>query len=152
MLVVIGILIALQINDWNENRKTRLQEITILENIKEGISLDTFDIRFNIDRFNIDMHNKFIVAQRMLLKFLLSKQDIPQDPINYSHALSVPLMINLHDPTYTNSQNNQIGIISNNQLKKDISRFYDFFMDSIIKLENEKLGNLRVRHYAYILC
>ena len=33
ILVVAGILIALQINNANERRKARLQEITILQNI-----------------------------------------------------------------------------------------------------------------------
>ena len=34
ILVVIGILIALQINNWNENKKTRSQELVLLENLK----------------------------------------------------------------------------------------------------------------------
>lgn len=33
-LVVIGILIALQINNWNEERKSKIEEIQILESIK----------------------------------------------------------------------------------------------------------------------
>ncbi len=33
-LVVIGILIALQINTWNEERKSRLEETEILKRIK----------------------------------------------------------------------------------------------------------------------
>ncbi|MBK8515376.1 MAG: hypothetical protein IPL55_03525 [Saprospiraceae bacterium] len=37
VLVVIGILIALQINNWNENRKTRLDEIKLLTNIKKAL-------------------------------------------------------------------------------------------------------------------
>ena len=34
VLVVIGILIALSINNWNEGRKERLKEINYLENLK----------------------------------------------------------------------------------------------------------------------
>ena len=34
LLVVIGILIALQINNWNEQRKTRQSEQEILNNLK----------------------------------------------------------------------------------------------------------------------
>jgi len=33
ILVVIGILIALQINNWNENRKESLEESSILQDI-----------------------------------------------------------------------------------------------------------------------
>lgn len=64
ILVVVGILIALQINNWNENRKTLLQEITILNNIKEDILLDTLGISFNIDK-----HHEFIDAEKKLLNF-----------------------------------------------------------------------------------
>ena len=34
VLVVIGILIALQINTWNEERKTKIEETSALENIQ----------------------------------------------------------------------------------------------------------------------
>lgn len=38
-LVVIGILIALQINTWNENRKANIEETAILENLYENLLL-----------------------------------------------------------------------------------------------------------------
>ena len=33
VLVVIGILIAIQVNNWNENRKANNNEIRLLENV-----------------------------------------------------------------------------------------------------------------------
>jgi len=133
ILVVFGILIALQINIANEKRKDRIQEITILENIQEDILLDTLDISFNIN-----FHKAFIDAEKRLLFFLRNNLQEPGDPIHYSSALGVPLTIALHKSTFNNLQNNQIGIITNNKLKKDISRFYDFFVQAVSKIENEK--------------
>lgn len=40
LLVVIGILIALQINNWNEDRKTHLRDIEFLSNLKVELSVD----------------------------------------------------------------------------------------------------------------
>ncbi|MDT0557841.1 DUF6090 family protein [Ichthyenterobacterium sp. W332] len=40
LLVVIGILIALQINNWNENRKLKLNEKYIIENLIEDLQSD----------------------------------------------------------------------------------------------------------------
>ncbi len=40
VLVVIGILIALQINNWNENRKTRSMEVHYLKNIKRDLQMN----------------------------------------------------------------------------------------------------------------
>ncbi|MDZ7614448.1 MAG: DUF6090 family protein [Flavobacteriaceae bacterium] len=45
ILVVIGILIALQINNWNENRKDRKQMRTNIQSIKEDIENDLSDFR-----------------------------------------------------------------------------------------------------------
>ncbi|PWK16927.1 DUF6090 family protein [Xanthomarina spongicola] len=39
VLVVIGILIALQINNWNENRKNSIEERATLENLLENLNL-----------------------------------------------------------------------------------------------------------------
>ncbi len=43
-LVMIGILLALQVNNWNETRKDRLKEIKIYENILGSLSADSADI------------------------------------------------------------------------------------------------------------
>ena len=41
LLVVIGILIALQVNNWNENRKERTIEIRYLQNLKSDLKNDS---------------------------------------------------------------------------------------------------------------
>ena len=40
ILVVIGILIALQINNWNESRKAKVKEVEILKDFQEGLRFD----------------------------------------------------------------------------------------------------------------
>lgn len=132
VLVVFGILIALQINNWNEERKDRLEEITILQNIKKDISLDTLDISYNLEAYE-----RMLNAEKQLLNFLKSNLVKPKDSIDYSLALGYPLIVALHDATFKNLQNNDIRLISNNKLKKDISRFYDFFVDGIEMIENQ---------------
>lgn len=37
--MVIGILIALQINNWNENRKANIEEIVVLNDLFENLTL-----------------------------------------------------------------------------------------------------------------
>ena len=44
VLVVIGILIALQINNWNENRKERIIEIGYLKNLKLDLQNDSLKL------------------------------------------------------------------------------------------------------------
>ena len=45
VLVVIGILIALQINNWNEQRKDNAKEQEYLKEIKNSLITDTLQIK-----------------------------------------------------------------------------------------------------------
>ncbi len=132
LLVVIGILIALQINNWNEARKATIQEVTLLKNIQQDIELDKLDINFNIK-----YHKLMLKAEIELLDFLQSDLTEPKTPIDYSKALGFPLVAVIHKSTFNNLINNDISIISNNKLKKTITRFYDYFVTAILLMENE---------------
>lgn len=52
VLVVIGILIALQINNWNENRKSSQIEHYYLNSLVKSIKQDTIDINFRLREIN----------------------------------------------------------------------------------------------------
>ena len=132
ILVVIGILIALQINNWNEARKATIQEITLLKNIQQDIELDKLDINFNIKH-----HKQMLKAEIELLAFLQSDLIKPKTPIDYSNALGFPLVSVIQKSTFNNLINNDISIISNNKLKKTITRFYDYFVTAVVLMENE---------------
>jgi hypothetical protein len=131
VLVVLGILIALQINNWNENNKKRSEEITILENIKQDISFDQADVDYNIK-----YHFLYLKEERKLLAYL-QKAPIPLDSINLNDALGVPLILALHESTFNNLQNNEVGILRNNTLRKKIARLYDFFATAAKKMEDK---------------
>ena len=62
ILVVIGILIALSINNWNEERKDRIREQSILKNLQ-------IDFKSNIN--NVDKtYNSFLEAYEASAKLL----------------------------------------------------------------------------------
>ncbi|MFT5762098.1 MAG: hypothetical protein ACI8WA_001222, partial [Polaribacter sp.] len=48
ILVVVGILIALQINNWNAEKKTAITELKILEVMQKNLNSDLRDIDINI--------------------------------------------------------------------------------------------------------
>jgi hypothetical protein len=52
VLVVIGILIALSINNWNEERKNKIKESVYLEGIKSDLARDIKYIQFLIPKNN----------------------------------------------------------------------------------------------------
>ena len=60
VLVVIGILIALQINNWNEDRKARVKEVEILKDFEKGLQFDILQldsIVLQYDRAKMAIHN-----------------------------------------------------------------------------------------------
>jgi len=62
VLVVIGILIALQINNWNEERKNHILEADYYFKLLEDVDQDALEIKNQIDinQVRIDNSNKFI--------------------------------------------------------------------------------------------
>ena len=52
LLVIIGIIIALQIDNWNENRKESNLELQLYSNLLEDLGNENFNIESHIDRFN----------------------------------------------------------------------------------------------------
>ena len=57
LLVMIGILLALQVNNWNEARKSRADEIKILANIKKALQSD-LENQFGLHATNIKWYNQ----------------------------------------------------------------------------------------------
>ncbi|MCF1422343.1 DUF6090 family protein [Mangrovimonas futianensis] len=52
VLVVIGILVALQLNNWNEDRKTKILEIEIYKEIKDDIMVSLEDLERGHSRYD----------------------------------------------------------------------------------------------------
>jgi hypothetical protein len=117
ILVVIGILIALQINNANEVRKVRNKEIHYLKNIKTDLQLNIE----NIDRF-IETRNKQIQSASTVLEYYESKP--LQDLDNLSNnLLNVYIwkkfyQINNTFQELTNSGN--LALISNDSIKNSL--------------------------------
>jgi len=131
LLVVIGILIALSINNWNENGKKLQFEITVLENIQEDILSDKTDCDLNLQYLK-----EVITNEQRLLDFLLNDSLQPSDSISYVDALGIDLLTAFHNASFNNLQNNDIGLITNNSLYKKITRFYDFYVATLNRIEN----------------
>jgi hypothetical protein len=66
ILVVIGILIALQINNWNEIKKMNQEEVTILQSLKNDLIADLKSYNISIER--LQMRAKFTKNVLALLK------------------------------------------------------------------------------------
>ncbi|MFK8061401.1 MAG: DUF6090 family protein [Polaribacter sp.] len=68
ILVVVGILIALQINNWKEHKKLEILEIKMLSEVKNGLKFDLQEIEGAIK-----FHNSIIKSQEIAANWLQNK-------------------------------------------------------------------------------
>ena len=74
ILVVIGILIALSINNWNEARKNRIEQLILINNIIEDLRLDSIHINKSLSE---------VGNQKRLVDDLISKSLDKEKKLNY---------------------------------------------------------------------
>jgi hypothetical protein len=97
-LVMIGILLALQVNNWNENRKKIEQERFILEKLKVDLNSD-----INLISYQIEKGNKFIDQYKFCVDVLLGEKQSTYEEFVYN--LSSILTIIAFDQNRTTFDN-----------------------------------------------
>ncbi|GAA4816698.1 DUF6090 family protein [Litoribaculum gwangyangense] len=134
ILVVIGILIALQINTWNEENKTKHLEIKILKELHSNLNIDLFGIQEDIT--SMDLIDK---ACKEVVTYLKTK-DKPDSTFNY---LITALRVRPHfDPNksgYGLLQSKGVEVISNDSLRNNISLLYERAYTYYRRYEDERL-------------
>ncbi|MBT8300634.1 MAG: hypothetical protein KJO63_04840 [Maribacter sp.] len=131
ILVVIGILIALQINNWNESRKQRNQELHYLKNLKTDLKLNIAEL----DNY-ISVRNSRIESANIVLEHFEGKplQDL-SDFAFHTTNIYIWQKFSQHDNTFqelTNSGN--LALISNDSIKNGLLNLEALYK----KLKNEE--------------
>ena len=143
LLVVIGILIALQINNWNLKQIDKKEEIEILEGIVENIRMDSIDLNFNINHYGWTMRD-----DSLLYSHLTNKKKY-HDTIAWSAYIAAynDLNLTLHKSSFDAAKQRGLEIISNKELRNRISRFYEFDYESVLRCEN---NSQYFNHYGFL--
>ena len=122
VLVVIGILIALSINNWNTNRLNNKVEKVILNNLKKDLvlELDNLDSHKTLQNIWINSGTKILKNYDSNDGFLVDDELLAS--INDLMIRSAFLPIK---PTYQSIENTgKIDLISNEKLKEEILIYY----------------------------
>jgi len=123
ILVVIGILIALQINNWNENQKKAEQEHFILEKLKFDILLDSKAISNEIEQINKDITELTFCIDAILGKTEPTREDF----IKNLNSLLTLTLFNQNQTTFDNIvSSGQIEFIQNQTLTDSITKYYNY--------------------------
>lgn len=134
ILVVIGILIALQINNWNEFNKERENEKIILNEIRENLKFDLEDFESNI----ANLQNK-IISAKTILKIIDNNSDY-NDSIGYFfyYLKTYPHFSNKSNG-YNLLKSKGLDIIQNDSIRKRITDLYEDRYKYLITYEKERI-------------
>ncbi len=133
VLVVVGILIALSINNWNEDRKLKSIEINVLKGIKQNILMDTIDLNHNLRR-----HKEMTQRDSFIISHLLDKK--PLDSIVERKLIDLEdsnMLLMLHTSYFDEVKSKGLSMISNKILRDSIARLYEFKYEYLFLAENE---------------
>ena len=121
ILVVIGILIALQVNNWNEQRKHKDEEIQFLEGFKRSL---------NEDLENENGMQKRYELTRQSINILLSslEKDLPyNDSLSYHFGrITQTWRLATNNEVFETLKSYNLNLISNERLRYEIVGYYSY--------------------------
>ncbi|MFY9238412.1 MAG: DUF6090 family protein [Roseovarius sp.] len=140
-LVVLGILIALYISNWDENNKIKNESNKSLERIKTDLETEAYVLK--------DFKKRYNYSKNYLKKILYQGDTNNIDSIRFHFGPFVHYRMNTE---YLNLKSSgQLNLISNRGLRNNIVNFYEVYYSIYSELEKEhKLFiNSRVLDYFY---
>ena len=121
MLVVIGILIALQVNNWNEDRKLKNEEVNILNELYHAISSDLESL-----------NGKSGLLERKLSYLKLIKRELANENGMENDSMKTTFSMALQTVQFTSKagpyevlKSNGFELVSNDSLRAQIIDLYD---------------------------
>jgi len=134
-VVIVGILIAYNLEQWSDTRNNKKIEIEILKEFKRSLSADLAEIQGNIRQ-----HENSILSSRIILKVIkdnLPYQDSLDACFSYTHAFTT---FSGRVGPIEQLKNTNLEIVSNDSLRLNIISMYD---EAFPRLRNVELVILR---------
>lgn len=133
VLVVIGIVIALQINNWNEKRKEAVFEHKVLNEIITSIHQNIF----YLDR-GIKTNNEAIQSCRIILNHF--ENDLPySDSLDYHFSSSLQWFYpSLNNNAYESLKSYGLHLIKNDTIRETLGRIYEWKYMEILNTRQDE--------------
>ena len=120
MLVVIGILIALQVNNWNESRKERAFEVNILMQFKKDLEKNLTDLKLN-QRYQ----ERNISSSKILLDHMKSENAFHDSlEVHFANVFIWTKFV-VNTGAYQTLQSRGVELISDLELRDKILSIYE---------------------------
>ncbi|PHS68007.1 MAG: hypothetical protein COB12_01985 [Flavobacterium sp.] len=145
VLVVIGILIALQLNTWNEGRKQKALEIDILKEVKNGLISDLDDANYNLNA-----NKKKYSSQNLIISWLESDLIYNDTLSTHFSEISYGTYFASNKGPYQTLKQLGMRTIKNDSLRNQISKLYELKYEqyNVYNEEYKKLNYLMFPGYS----
>ncbi len=118
ILVVIGILIALSINNWNENIKQSKKEYRIIREIKENIETNILIFKETVKKQKGTIHDLDLFLDAM------NREHLFMDSVNISFLL-IPESVSLASTGFESLKTTGFDLISSDELRTEIIQLFN---------------------------
>jgi hypothetical protein len=140
LVVVVGILVAFALNNWNENRKDREKERVLLNQIQQAFETNLTQLKNKVDQ-----RNKIIYSANQILSFIDRGEVLHSD--SFIHHLTRTVFI----PTFNANTSDffsarDISLIQNDSLRV----FLADWSSQVEQLSEEELQWVDYRNSLYL--
>ncbi|WP_296378144.1 DUF6090 family protein [Winogradskyella sp.] len=146
ILVVIGILIALQINNWNQDKKTEKQEEQIYKELKS----DLIQTKIEISK-TISQHNKTLKSTQQLITEISNKKEYSDSIYRFFGDSGGEFKIIPKTSAFENLKNIGLNTLSNDSLRISITNLFQLDLNRLgdeLGMNNSSF-NIREQLYPY---
>ncbi|MBS1936445.1 MAG: hypothetical protein JSS84_01355 [Bacteroidetes bacterium] len=118
-MVMVGVLLALWVNNWNDDRKDRIKERKILREMNDNLASDLEDCRYNIG-----MNQRLLRGNTAVLKQLTERTPFHDSlRVHYGNILgNTTLSANI--AAYDNLKSMGFNLVRNDSLRNMITTLY----------------------------
>ncbi|MBT8254323.1 MAG: hypothetical protein HKN00_11180 [Flavobacteriaceae bacterium] len=141
ILVMIGILLALQVNNWNQNRLRAIEEVRVLKALKVGLETDLTDLNYNATSIQ-----NSIAHANTVLKSLKNNEPYRDSIADHFGIMMFPVKFLYSTSAFETLKAKGIDLVTNAQLRDAIVGVYDsnytFFLETekVIVLDEVERG------------
>lgn len=140
LLIFISVVLAFSLTEWSSNQSSKISEVKILTEIKNGLVSDDKDLQANEDNHKISLRAVY------LLRDWVNDKAIPQDSIAlYYYAAFRNYTPIINKTGYESLKSSGLKTITNDSLRFHIISLYEFDYNIIQKLEdsNEEMQDFK---------
>jgi len=145
VLVVIGILIALQINNWHNNNVEKRVEKEILNEILVNLETDIENIEIKKKENDLYLKHNQLVLDHLKNKTPLTDSLKHYYSYLYGFGNFQPMTV-----AYEDLKSRGLNIIKNKTLRKKIAELYDYQYYYIVDDIRQAIGNIEMIHQNQI--